>query len=52
MGAPAVEEPEGKRDGEAEQVGYRYPLVAAADGEHVLGYTPGDGEGVELVRGG
>ena len=50
MGVEAVGEPEGDRHDEADEVGDGDPLVAAADGEHVVGDTPCDGETVELVK--
>jgi hypothetical protein len=46
----AVDEPEGHRDDEADEIGDRDPLVFGADGEGVAGDAPGDGEGVELLN--
>jgi len=46
----AVEQPEGHGHDEAEQVRDRDPLVARADGEHVVCHTPGDGQGVVLLH--
>ena len=49
MWVEAVDEPEGDRDDEADEVGDRDPLVFGADGEGFAGDAPGDGEGVELL---
>lgn len=45
----AVQEPEGERDREAQEVRERDPLVPPADGEHLAGDGPRDSEGVVLL---
>lgn len=45
----AVHDIKGQRGKEANEVGGRDPLVAGADGEHLGGDGPGDGERVELL---
>ena len=49
VSGPAVGEVCRDWDDEADQEGQRDPLVARADAEHLAGYAPGDGEGVELL---
>ena len=46
----AVQQPEWDWHDEAYKVGDGYPLVAGADGEHVPGDTPGDGQRVVLLH--
>ena len=40
---------EGDGDKESDEVGGGDPLVTGADGEHLGGDGPGDGQGVELL---
>lgn len=49
VASEAVGNVSGDGHDEADQEGEGNPFVARADAEHLAGYAPGDGEGVELL---
>lgn len=49
MGPEFIGKPKWHGNDETQQIGNGYPLIASADGKHILGDAPGNCKSIELV---